>query len=49
MEATTKSGKVITGKFAALMVRIGAAAPVEPPVKKVKAEIPKIEIKEPEK
>ena len=35
MEAITKSGKVITGKFAALMVRIGAAVPVEPPAEEI--------------
>ena len=49
MEATTKSGKVITGKFAALMIRIGAATPVELPVKKAKIEIPKIEVLKEEK
>jgi len=47
MESVSKkSGKVFTGKLATIMTRIGVANSIEPPVKKVKAEIPKIETKE---
>ena len=35
MEAITKSGKLLTGKFAATMVRIGAATLVEPPAEEI--------------
>jgi len=50
MESVSKkSGKVFTGKLATIMTRIGVANSIEPPVKKAKIEIQKIEIKESEK
>jgi len=43
-----KTGRVFTGKLATIMTRIGVANSIEPPVKKSKIEIPKIEIKKEE-